>query len=73
MKGWVTLESQSKAQGLIGLNGCRAGVDLKVQNPADSPGLERRRRLPVLVVEKYFESPVVGFSINAINQIKPNE
>lgn len=67
------MESQSKAQALIGSNGCRAGVDLKVQNPADSPGLERRRRLPVLVVEKYFESPVVGFSISAINQIKPNE
>lgn len=67
------MESQSKAPGLIGSNGCRDGVDLKVQNPADSPGLERRRRLRALVVEKYFESPVVGFSINGINQIKPNE
>lgn len=59
--------------GLIGLNGFRDAVDLKVENPADLPGLERKRRLRVLVVEKYFESPVVGFSINAINQLKLNE
>lgn len=71
MKVWVTMESQSKAPGLIGLNSCRDGVDLKMQNPADLPGLERRRRLQVWVVEKYFESPVAGFSISAISQIKP--
>lgn len=67
------MESQSKGPGLIGLNGFRDAVDLKVENPADLPGLERKRRLRVLVVEKYFESPVVGFSINAINQLKLNE
>lgn len=55
------------------MNGFRDAVDLKVENPADLPGLERKRRLRVLVVEKYFEFPVVGFSINAINQLKLNE